>query len=116
MLGGLSRAVLESTHSMGRGLSSASGAVADLASAASGGVVKAANGVAGAAGAVVGALAGQGQASSTDELRSGERRAATVRAAIPQRPSLCCLLLFVPLKAALQRRNADTLRPFCVQG
>lgn len=68
MLGGLSRAVLESTQSMGRGLSSAGDAVAglgkqsvqgmsDLAAAASGGVAKAASGVMGAAGAVVGALA-----------------------------------------------------------
>jgi hypothetical protein len=67
-LGGLSRAVLDSTQTVGRGITSASGAVAgtvkqgvsELASAASGGVVKVTNGVAGAAGAVVGALAGPG--------------------------------------------------------
>jgi hypothetical protein len=60
--------VLDSTQTVGRGITSASGAVAgtvkqgvsELASAASGGVVKVTNGVAGAAGAVVGALAGPG--------------------------------------------------------
>ena len=71
VLGGLSRAVLESTQSMGRGLSSATGAVADLASAASGGVAKAANGVADAAGAVVGVLTAPLQGSDGTELCSG---------------------------------------------
>ena len=71
VLGGLSRAVLESTQSMGRGLSSATGAVADLASAASGGVAKAANGVADAAGVVVGVLTAPLQGSDGTELRSG---------------------------------------------
>ncbi len=56
---------------MGRGFSSATGAVADLASAASGGVAKAASGVADAAGAVVGVLAAPLQGSDGTELRSG---------------------------------------------
>jgi sorting nexin-13 len=85
VLSGLSRAVLDSTHSMGRGLSSATGAVADLASAASGGVAKAANGVADAAGAVVGAFTGPPQGSEGTELRSGlTRRVRSVPTALNQ--------------------------------
>ena len=95
VLGGLSRAVLETSHSVGRGLSSATGAtraaagtftqgvtglaaaagegVAGLAAAAGEGMAKAANGVAEAAGAVVGALAGRDErdAAEAEEQRAG---------------------------------------------
>ncbi|EFN59116.1 hypothetical protein CHLNCDRAFT_137916 [Chlorella variabilis] len=91
MLGGLSRAVLDSTHSVGRGITSASGAVAgsvkqgvsELATASSKGVVRVTHGVAGAAGAAAGAVKGALTGSAASEMQPGlARRVKSVPSAL----------------------------------